>query len=143
MHTYLFSLQLSGLLQAGLSMYESLLAFKRQSYLPFLQEISEQMIEELRKGESMAHQVSLSPFFEKHFATVIEHGEASGMLAREMYTYSQFLLENAELKIEKWMSWPALGYLWSDGNSYTRCVFIYSFTNVSTDGASVRRRAKT
>lgn len=62
MHTYLFSLQLSGLLQAGLSMYESLLAFKQQSYLPFLQEISEQMIEELRKGESMAHQVSLSPF---------------------------------------------------------------------------------
>nr|MDF9458638.1 type II secretion system F family protein [Bacillus pumilus] len=67
LHTYLFSLQLSGLLQAGLSMYESLLAFKQQSYLPFLQEISEQMIEELRKGESMAHQVSSSPFFEKHF----------------------------------------------------------------------------
>ncbi|WP_342490705.1 competence type IV pilus assembly protein ComGB [Bacillus sp. FSL R5-0422] len=105
MHTYLFSLQLSGLLQAGLSMYESLLAFKQQSYLPFLQEISVQMIEELRKGESMAYQVSISPFFEKHFAAVIEHGEASGMLAREMYTYSQFLLENAELKIEKWVSW--------------------------------------
>ncbi|WP_231120659.1 type II secretion system F family protein [Bacillus safensis] len=60
---------------------------------------------ELRKGESMAHQVSVSPFFEKHFAAIIKHGEASGMLAREMYTYSQFLLENAELKIEKWISW--------------------------------------
>ncbi|MCR6472138.1 competence type IV pilus assembly protein ComGB [Bacillus safensis] len=105
MHTYLFSLQLSGLLQAGLSMYEGLQAFKQQSYLPFLQEIGEQMMEELRKGESMAHQVSVSPFFEKHFAAIIKHGEASGMLAREMYTYSQFLLENAELKIEKWMSW--------------------------------------
>ncbi|MFP3418376.1 competence type IV pilus assembly protein ComGB [Bacillus sp. SIMBA_154] len=105
MHTYLFSLQLSGLLQAGLSMYESLQAFKQQSYLPFLQEISEQMIGELRKGESMEHQLSGSPFFEKHFAAVIKHGEASGMLARELYTYSQFLLENAELKIEKWVSW--------------------------------------
>lgn len=62
MHTYLFSLQLSGLLQAGLSMYEGLQAFKQQSYLPFLQEIGEQMMEELRKGESMAHQVSVSPF---------------------------------------------------------------------------------
>ncbi|MBJ8056461.1 type II secretion system F family protein, partial [Bacillus cereus] len=53
MHTYLFSLQLSGLLQAGLSIYESLQAFKQQTYLPFLQEMSEQMIGELRKGESM------------------------------------------------------------------------------------------
>lgn len=105
MHTYLFSLQLSGLLQAGLSVYESLQAFKQQSYLPFLQEISEQMIKELRKGEAMENQVSQSPFFERHFAAVIKHGEASGMLAREMYTYSQFLLENAELKIEKWVSW--------------------------------------
>ncbi|WP_226569930.1 competence type IV pilus assembly protein ComGB [Bacillus stratosphericus] len=110
MHTYLFSLQLSGLLQAGLSIYESLQAFKQQSYLPFLQEISEQMIRDLRNGETMEHQVSGSPFFERHFAAVIKHGEASGMLAREMYTYSQFLLENAELKIEKWVSWlqPAI-----------------------------------
>ncbi|MBG9910124.1 competence protein ComGB [Bacillus xiamenensis] len=105
MHTYLFSLQLSGLLQAGLSIYESLQAFKQQSYLPFLQEISEQMMRELRKGESMEHQISGSPFFERHFAAVIKHGEASGMLAREMDTYSQFLIENAELKIEKWVSW--------------------------------------
>ncbi|MHC2450551.1 competence protein ComGB [Bacillus altitudinis] len=105
MHTYLFSLQLSGLLQAGLSIYESLQAFKQQTYLPFLQEMSEQMIGELRKGENMEHQISRSPFFERHFAAVIKHGEASGMLAREMYTYSQFLLENAELKIEKWVSW--------------------------------------
>ncbi|AOZ90052.1 competence protein ComGB [Bacillus xiamenensis] len=105
MHTYLFSLQLSGLLQAGLSLFESLQAFKQQSYLPFLQEISEQMIGELRKGESMEHQISRSPFFEKHFAAVIKHGEASGMLARELYTYSHFLLESAELKIEKWVSW--------------------------------------
>ncbi|MDM5298728.1 competence type IV pilus assembly protein ComGB [Bacillus pumilus] len=105
MHTYLFSLQLSGLLQAGLSIYESLQAFKQQSYFPFLQEISEQMIQDLRKGESMENQVGQSPFFEKHFSAVIKHGEASGMLAREMYTYSQFLLENAELKIEKWISW--------------------------------------
>ncbi|MFS0655328.1 competence type IV pilus assembly protein ComGB [Bacillus sp. 179-C3.3 HS] len=105
MHTYLFSLQLSGLLQAGLSIYDSLQAFKQQNYLPFLQEISEQMIKDLRKGETMEHQVGQSPYFEKHFAAVIKHGEASGMLAREMYTYSQFLLENTELKIEKWMAW--------------------------------------
>ncbi|MFB8735163.1 hypothetical protein ACEQPO_19000 [Bacillus sp. SL00103] len=68
-------------------MYEkkkAILAFKQQSYLPFLQEISVQMIEELRKGESMAYQVSLSPFLKNIFAAVIEHGEASGMLAREI-----------------------------------------------------------
>ncbi|WP_353855250.1 competence type IV pilus assembly protein ComGB [Bacillus sp. Bos-x628] len=105
MHTYLFSLQLSGLLQAGLSVYESLQAFKQQNYLPFLQEISEQMIKDLRKGETMEAQIGQYPFFERHFAAVIKHGEASGMLARELYTYSQFLLENAELKIEKWVLW--------------------------------------
>ncbi|MGE6629327.1 competence type IV pilus assembly protein ComGB [Bacillus sp. NPDC077027] len=104
MHTYFFSLQLSGLLHAGLSIYDSLLAFKNQTYLPFLKELSEHMIKQLKKGEPMEEQVNRYSFFDQHFASVIQHGEASGQLARELYTYSQFLLENVEFKIEKWMS---------------------------------------
>ncbi|WP_121642897.1 competence type IV pilus assembly protein ComGB [Bacillus vallismortis] len=101
-NSYFFSLQLSSLLQSGLSIYDSLNAFKQQTFLPFYRCEAEQVIERLKAGESIEAAICDSPFYEKDFSKVISHGQLSGRLDRELFTYSQFILQRLEHKAQKW-----------------------------------------
>lgn len=101
-NSYFFSLQLSSLLQSGLSIYDSLNAFKHQTFLPFYRCEAEQVIERLKAGESIETAICESPYYETDFSKVISHGQLSGHLDRELFTYSQFILQRLEHKAQKW-----------------------------------------
>ncbi|MDO3662622.1 competence type IV pilus assembly protein ComGB [Bacillus sp. C28GYM-DRY-1] len=101
-NSYFFSLQLSSLLQSGLSIYDSLNAFKHQTFLPFYRCEAEQVIERLKAGESLETALSGSPFYEADLTKVISHGQLNGRLDRELFTYSQFIMQRLELKAQKW-----------------------------------------
>ncbi|KAF1679640.1 MULTISPECIES: competence type IV pilus assembly protein ComGB [Bacillus] len=101
-NSYFISLQLGSLLQSGLSIYDSLNAFKHQTFLPFYRCEAEQVIERLKAGESIEVAIGSSPFYETDFSKVISHGQLSGRLDRELFTYSQFILQRLEYKVQKW-----------------------------------------
>ncbi|RPK02571.1 hypothetical protein EH11_01902 [Bacillus subtilis] len=101
-NSYFFSLQLSSLLKSGLSIYDSLNAFKHQTFLPFYRCEAEQLIERLKAGESIESAICGSPFYETDLSKVISHGQLSGRLDRELFTYSQFILQRLEHKAQKW-----------------------------------------
>lgn len=60
------------------------------------------MIERLKAGESIETAICESPFYENDFSKVISHGQLSGRLDRELFTYSQFILQRLEHKTQKW-----------------------------------------
>ncbi|MGG3623840.1 competence type IV pilus assembly protein ComGB [Bacillus gobiensis] len=104
LNSYFFSLQLSNLLKSGLSIYDSLKAFRDQSFLPFYQEEAETFIQRLKHGEDIGQLLKDHPYYEKDLSKVVKHGQINGQLDRELFTYSQFLLERLERKAEKWSS---------------------------------------
>ncbi|WP_411333451.1 competence type IV pilus assembly protein ComGB [Metabacillus indicus] len=102
-NSYYFALQLSNLLKSGLSIYESLKVFEHQNFLPFYRDEAKWFIEHLKKGERFETLISHNCFYEKEMSQVVGHGQANGRLARELYTYSQFVLERLEDKTMKWL----------------------------------------
>ncbi|KXZ18509.1 competence type IV pilus assembly protein ComGB [Bacillus nakamurai] len=101
-NSYFFSLQLSSLLKSGLSIYDSLTAFKEQSFLPFYRQEAENIIERLKAGETIESALYRHPCYENDFAAAVSHGQLSGQLHRELFTYSQFMMERLEQNAEKY-----------------------------------------
>lgn len=101
-NSYFLSLQLSNLLTSGLSIYDSLKAFESQPFLPFFQKEAKRLIERLKQGEAIEHMLNGHPFYEKDLSKVVAHGQLNGQLHRELYSYSQFLIDRFEKKAEKW-----------------------------------------
>ncbi|QHZ47650.1 competence type IV pilus assembly protein ComGB [Bacillus sp. NSP9.1] len=101
-NSYFFSLQLSNLLKSGLSIYESLKAFESQPFLPFYQHEAKCLIKRLKQGEAIDEMIAGRPYYEKDLSKAIVHGQLNGHLHRELYSYSQFLLDRLEKKAAKW-----------------------------------------
>ncbi|MCY8114294.1 type II secretion system F family protein, partial [Bacillus spizizenii] len=53
-------------------------------------------------GESIETAICESPYYETDFSKVISHGQSGGRLDRELFTYSQFILQRLEHKAQKW-----------------------------------------
>ncbi|WP_299087956.1 competence type IV pilus assembly protein ComGB [uncultured Metabacillus sp.] len=104
LHSYFFALQLSNLLRGGLSTFESLKIFEKQNILPFYRTEASRFIEKLKAGVQLHQIIEDSHFYEKELALVILHGQANGQLARELFMYSQFVIEKLENKIIKTMA---------------------------------------
>ena len=103
-NSYFLSLQLSNLLTSGLSVYDSLKAFESQPFLPFFQKEAKRMIKRLKQGEALEQMLNRHPFYEKDLSKAVAHGQLNGHLHRELYSYSQFLIDRLEKKAEKWTS---------------------------------------
>jgi competence protein ComGB len=102
-HSQLFALQFSNLLNGGLSVYESLQVFEKQKNLPFLRAEAVVIKEQLAKGEKLDYIIRSRKYYEKELALVIRHGQSNGELAKELFHYSQFVLQRIEEKLEKWL----------------------------------------
>ncbi|MBD1378837.1 competence type IV pilus assembly protein ComGB [Metabacillus arenae] len=101
-NSYFFSAQLSSLLRAGVSVFDSFQIFKDQHYMPFYKEEGIRVIEGLTRGEMLESLFLKSNFYDDKIVQVIAYGQANSQLSRELYTYSQFLLDQLERKVEKW-----------------------------------------
>lgn len=104
-HSYYFSSQMSYLLKGGLSIFESLTVFCEQNLMPFYQEEARFFMTELKKGERLDEILAKRPFFEAELSAIVHHGQASGKLDRELFTYSQMLIERIEQKTVKVFSY--------------------------------------
>lgn len=103
-HSYFFALQLSNLLRGGLSTFESLKVFESQNIIPFYQIEAIHLIEKLKTGSHLHQIIDDRGFYETELSLVILHGQANGQLARELYMYSQLVIEKLESKIMKAMT---------------------------------------
>jgi competence protein ComGB len=101
LHSQLFALQLSHLLKGGLSIYESLQVFERQSHLPLLQAEAKVIKDQLCEGEKLDQVIQSRNYYEKELARVIRHGQSNGELAKELFHYSQFSLQKIENQFMK------------------------------------------
>jgi len=101
LHSYFFSLQLSNLLKGGMSTFESLKVFQNQDLLPFFKVEGTHLINRLSAGEQLHTIIEKRGFYEKELPLVILHGQANGQLSRELYTYSQLIIEKLEQTIIK------------------------------------------
>lgn len=104
LHSYFFSLQLSNLLKGGMSTLESLKVFQNQDLLPFFKVEGNHLINKLSAGEQLHTIIEKRGFYEKELSLVILHGQANGQLSRELYTYSQLIIDKLESSIIKVMS---------------------------------------
>jgi competence protein ComGB len=102
-HSQLFAFQFSNLLSGGLSVYESLQVFEKQTNVPFLQTEAKAIKTLLAKGEKFDCIIQSRKYYEKELALVIRHGQSNGELAKELFHYSQFALQRMEETIEKWI----------------------------------------
>lgn len=97
--TYYFSLQLGRLLETGLTLQEALNLFATQTYLPFFQQESEKMMDELRRGVSFPQLLYERAYFLKDFAFVVEHGEKTGYIGKDLIHYSDVLYRDLDEKM--------------------------------------------
>lgn len=101
-YTHVFSLQFSHLLNGGLSAYEALQVFEKQHHVPFLRAEGSAMKAQLAKGEKLETLLAERPYYERALLLVVRHGQSNGELGKELFHYSQFVVQKMEERIEKW-----------------------------------------
>ncbi|RSK27830.1 type II secretion system F family protein [Bacillus sp. HMF5848] len=99
--THFYAKQLSHLLNGGLSLLEALKIFAGLQHLLIIQHIALSLAKQLRLGEGFADIIEREKMFEAELSKVVELGQASGNMARELRVYSDFLLEKLEQRIKR------------------------------------------
>ncbi|KGA97295.1 hypothetical protein AJ85_14075 [Alkalihalobacillus alcalophilus ATCC 27647 = CGMCC 1.3604] len=99
--TYFFALQLGHLLESGMSVRHALSIFENQHYLSFFREEVSLIKSELIQGHSLFEIMSTRTFFMNELALVIENGERTGYLGKDLQSYSELLFFDLEDKIQK------------------------------------------
>lgn len=96
-----FSRHLGNLILAGFSLQQAFDHLKSQSHQKQIAYIAETLQQRILVGDSLAHAVELVGYFYPKFEHFIEHGEASGLLGRELIIYCELLDEKLEKIIER------------------------------------------
>ncbi len=99
MITYYFSLQLGRLLDVGLSLQEALRLFAMQDYIPFFQQECVKLMHELQQGRPLAQLLHDRIYLNTDLAFVVENGEKTGYLAKDLVHYSEMLYRN----LDEWL----------------------------------------
>ncbi|MDM5189954.1 competence type IV pilus assembly protein ComGB [Bacillus sp. DX4.1] len=100
-NSHYFSVQLSGLLQGGLSVLEALTLMIEQKHHPFFQCEAARIEESLIAGEQLDSIIMKSRYYERELSYVIAHGQANGNLATELGDYSELTIEKMEGKVNR------------------------------------------
>ncbi|KYG38981.1 competence protein ComG [Bacillus gaemokensis] len=100
-NSHYLSVQLSGLLQGGLSVLEALTLMIEQKHHPFFQYEAVRIEERLIAGEQLDSIIMKSGYYESELSYVIAHGQVNGGLATELGDYSELTVEKMEGKINR------------------------------------------
>ncbi|WP_280141353.1 MULTISPECIES: competence type IV pilus assembly protein ComGB [unclassified Bacillus (in: firmicutes)] len=100
-NSHYFAIQLSGLLQGGLSILEALTLMKEQKHHLFFQCEALKIQELLTIGEHLDSIMMNRSYYEQELAYIIKHGQANGNLATELADYSEMTIEKIEEKINR------------------------------------------
>lgn len=102
--TRVFAREIGGLLESGMSLQQSFEALISQKEHQGLQYIAEQMKDKVVYGESFSQAVFLLDSFTTELFHFVVHGENSGYLGRELSLYSEFLSQEIETKLSRYIS---------------------------------------
>ncbi|WP_108670812.1 competence type IV pilus assembly protein ComGB [Peribacillus acanthi] len=97
--TYFLSGQLSSLLSGGLSILDCMELLQKESRQPFYKFIGEYAYARLLQGFELEQVFNQQPYFEQNFGSVIANGNKNGKLDKELFHYSQLLIQIIEEKI--------------------------------------------
>jgi general secretion pathway protein F len=106
-----FTVQVSQLLNAGVPLYESLIAIEEQSRGEAYHRITLSLCEQIRAGHSLSHAMANYPdSFDKLYCGMVAAGEAVGNLGPVLEKLTNFLTKNMRLKkqIITAMIYPAI-----------------------------------
>lgn len=102
--TRVFAREMGGLLESGMSLQQSFEALNYQKEHQVLRYIGEQMKDKVVHGESFSQAVFLLDSFTTELFYFVVHGENSGYLGRELSLYSEFLSQEIESKLSRYIS---------------------------------------
>lgn len=102
--TQRFSLNLSSLLQAGISINKAFQIFERQNHSPFFQQEAIDIKFRLLSGESLEQIMQNRKLYQQELTAVIKHGQMNGMLSDELALYAEMLLRKLEELIVKMLN---------------------------------------
>ena len=100
-NTYYVGYHMSLLLKNGLSLADTLIMLKKDPVQRFLNEIMEEIQQSILAGEKLDEAVGKIPIWQNEFGRVITHGQLSGKLDIELYSYSQYCLDLFFERLEK------------------------------------------
>lgn len=100
-YTHFFSIQLSYLLSAGLSVLEALQLFEKNPQQPFYGQICTEIKKKLSRGEKLETILNNLAFFEHDLSYIVKHGLEKGKLSQELSFYSKHCVAVLEEKTEK------------------------------------------
>lgn len=95
-----FTRNMGNLLLAGLSLQQAFEHLKMQEHQQQIAYVAQVLQHRIVYGDSLAQAVQSVGYFYPKFEHFIAHGEASGLLGRELILYCELLDE----KLEKWIS---------------------------------------
>ncbi|KMK77335.1 competence type IV pilus assembly protein ComGB [Alkalihalobacillus pseudalcaliphilus] len=102
--TYYFSLQLGRLLESGMAIGQALSVFLEQNYLDFYEGEVKEIQSLLTQGFSFYEIMKAHPYFLTELAFVIDNGEKTGFLGKDLQSYSEILYADIERSIEKFFA---------------------------------------
>ncbi|WP_042458358.1 competence type IV pilus assembly protein ComGB [Neobacillus dielmonensis] len=99
--THYFAIQLSFLLQGGISVSEALSLFEQNRKQAFFSQLGSTIITKLVTGETLATILSSFSFFEKEFPVIVKHGQENGKLEQELLFFSKHCMTEMEESVDK------------------------------------------
>ncbi|WP_186575799.1 competence type IV pilus assembly protein ComGB [Aquibacillus kalidii] len=100
-HSLLFSLHLSSLLHAGISLKDGLSIIKDHNQYPILAYYSDYIIHELARGRTFAQILPYCKLLEKELESIFQKNANSDQLVKDLKMYVEFLTELMEDKTKK------------------------------------------
>ncbi len=95
------SRELGTLLHSGISLQEALKLLRIQRHHAIISQIAESLHDEVKTGIALSVAVGRHDFAANDMAAFIRHGEATGMLGKELMLYSEVLLDRIELQAQR------------------------------------------
>lgn len=101
LNSHYFSVQISSLLQGGLSVREVFMLMEQQPHHSFFRSEAKEVKHLLASGEKLDSILEQRPYYEKELSYVVIHGQASGNLGKELADYSDMVVEKVENRINR------------------------------------------
>lgn len=101
--THYFSVQMSYLLGAGLSVFEAVSLFEGNKENRFDQELGFFLKQQLLAGTSLEEIIKRQSLFEPDLSIIIQHGQKNGRLDQELYFFSNHCMNRFQEKVSHMM----------------------------------------
>lgn len=104
-YTYRFTLEWSAMMKSGLQMQEITQIMQYPEVSPLVQEIGKRLDAYYQKGESTPEIIAPLSFLSPQLTYMIQHGESTGNLAKELEIFSKTTFEQLNQKLDNIFKW--------------------------------------